>query len=112
MMINCTILGVVNSILSWGMFMPLSRLCYAAFLVQMNFIKVYNVNQGNSLYFNQGQMTIVSVGILNVVFLLSFLLSLTVELPFINLEQLVLANRPKIVSDPTTAATDQHGTEK
>jgi hypothetical protein len=91
--------------------MPLSRLCYAAYLVNMNFIKVYNFNQETSLYFNQGQMAIVSIGILNVVFLLSFILSLLVELPFFNLEQLLFANRTQTAVD-AAATNDQHDNEK
>jgi len=80
----------------------LSRLCYAAFLVNMNLIKVYSANQDNPSYYNEGQMAVVFIGIINVVFFLSFILSLLVELPFINLEQLLFAPRPKTDSFPAT----------
>ena len=89
------IAGFVNSFLSWKVFMPLSRLCYAAFLVNLNLIKVYSVHQDNPLYYNEGQIAVFLIGLVNVVFFLSFILSLLVEVPFLNLEQLIFAQRPK-----------------
>ena len=90
--------------------MPLSRLCYAAFLVNMNLIKVYSANQDNPLYYNEGLMAVVFIGLVNVVFFLSFILSLLVEVPFLNLEQLLFAQRPKTGSSglPTDGNNEKY----
>ena len=105
------IAGLVNRFLSWKVFMPLSRLCYAAFLVNMNLIKVYSANQDNPLYYNEGLMAVVFIGLVNVVFFLSFILSLLVEVPFLNLEQLLFAQRPKTGSSffpPTDGSKEKY----
>jgi peptidoglycan/LPS O-acetylase OafA/YrhL len=99
--------GFINRFLSMKVFLPLSRLCYAAYLVNFNLVRVYTANQRQPSYFNESELLMTIQGFLLSVFLLSFVVSLVVEMPFINLSKLLfdeLRNNERRV----TAADEDH----
>ena len=73
--------------------MTISRLCYAAYLINGNFIKVLRSSQRHSSYMSESYVLLYFLGFVTTTFLLSFALSLTVEKPFLNLEKLFLTER-------------------
>ena len=95
--------GFVNRFLSIKIFLPLSRLCYAAYLINPNLLRVYAANQRQPSYFNESDTIVTVQGVLSSVFLLSFAVSLVAEMPFLNLSKLLFANLSKNV-----VATSKH----
>ena len=85
--------GFVSGILSWKLFMPLGRLCYGAYLINFNFIKAYSSSMRNPAYFNQFDMYLTYFGIIIIIFLVSFVASVTVEMPFLSLDKLLFADK-------------------
>ena len=72
--------------------MPLSRLCYAAYLINLNLVNIYSVSLRSPSYFNVIETLVTILGIVTLVFMLSFLASLLVEMPFLNLDKLLFAS--------------------
>ena len=83
--------------------MPLSRLGYAAYLINVNLIRSYYANQRSPSYYTKSEILMLLPGIVGVVILLSFLASLTVELPFLNLSKLFFP-----IKRPATATANGH----
>ena len=81
----------MNHLFSWKALIPLSRLCFAAYLINANVIRIYSSSQRTSLYFNEIEMILSIIAFVTAVFLLSFLASLIVEMPFVNLEKLMFS---------------------
>ena len=95
--------GFVSGILSWKLFMPLGRLCYAAYLINFNLIKVYSSSMRTPIFFNEFEMYLTYFGIVIAVFLISFVASLTVEMPFLSLDKLLF--RRDRLKTPKVSAT-------
>jgi hypothetical protein len=74
---------------------PLGRLCYAAYLINFNLIKAYSSSMRSTVYFNQFEMYLTYFGMIVVVFLISFVASLAVEMPFLSLDKLLFRDRLK-----------------
>ena len=74
--------------------MPLSRLCYGAYLINLNFMKVYTAQMRRATYFNEIQFIITCSGFISVVFALSFVGSMMVEMPFLNLDKILFTKKP------------------
>ena len=85
-------IGLINKGLSWKMFMPLGRLCYAAYLINFNLIKMSISSQRNPTYMSESEIFLIFLGFLFVTFTLSFVASLIVEMPFLNLYKLLLVD--------------------
>ena len=77
--------------MSWKLFLPLSRLVYAAYIINPNLIKVFLARQRVPLYFDISEIGVAYSGIIILAFLASFVAHVTVEKPFINLAQLILS---------------------
>ena len=86
--------GLVNSFLSWKLFMPLSRICYAAYLINCNVMRLLRSSQRHSSYASESYFILSLLGFVTTTFSLSFVLSLTVEMPFLNLDKLILKEKP------------------
>lgn len=78
-----------NRLLSWKGFVPLSRLTYCVYLIHLDYINVYFSWNRKQLYYTfMGTLT-TYFGIVVTVFGLAFLVSVTVEASFMNLEKLI-----------------------
>ncbi|KAI9551729.1 hypothetical protein GHT06_022065 [Daphnia sinensis] len=79
---NCThgYGGFINQFLSWKLFLPFSRLSYAAYLIHYNLIKAYASHLRKPFYFTE-----------------SFVLSVVVEMPFLNLDKFFFPLKSKTV---------------
>ena len=87
----------MNRFLSWKVFMPLGRLCFAAYLINLNFIKVYTANMRTPVYFVESHFLVTCAGFITYIFTLSFLASVLIEMPFLNLDKMLLPNAPRVV---------------
>ncbi len=81
--------------LTWKGFIPLSRLSYIAFLVHLDYIKIYyNGLSRAPLYYTKVNAMMTYFGVIVVTFILASFFTITIEIPFMNLEQIFM-NRTK-----------------
>lgn len=81
--------GFVNRFLSWRGFLPLSRLTYCVYLIHYNYLTVFYAMNRKQLYYTFISELTTYFGILLTVFGLSFVIAVTVEASFVNLEKLL-----------------------
>ncbi len=74
--------------LSWKGFIPLSRLTYVMYLVHLNYMAVYYAHARKPIYYTMWDTVQAYFGFLLAVILLAFIVCLTIEIPFLNLEKL------------------------
>lgn len=84
--------GPVNRILSWRVFIPLSRLTYVIYLVHVNYLLVWTANLRQPIYYTNLDHVQFFLGVIFGVTLLAFGISLTVEIPMLNLEKLIFSS--------------------
>ena len=89
--------GIVNDFLSWKIFIPLSRLTYAAYLVHLNYIYMYYGHARTPIYYTSLDELHAYFGMLVMILGLAAILCLTVEIPLLNVLKLFLG-RPKSIS--------------
>ncbi|XP_067118600.1 nose resistant to fluoxetine protein 6-like [Centruroides vittatus] len=87
--------GVVNSILSWKAWTPLSRLTYAAYLVHPIVIAGYYGSLIKPIYFQMDSMITYYLGILMSSYLAAFVVSVVFESPMMALEKFILEKMKK-----------------
>ncbi|XP_054713019.1 nose resistant to fluoxetine protein 6-like [Uloborus diversus] len=91
--------GFINKLLSYKLFIPLSRLTYTAYLIHPLFITGYLTSTKDVLIFSHPTMVILFLGFLLLTYGFSILVSLTFESPIIGLEKLI---RKKVNSKERT----------
>jgi peptidoglycan/LPS O-acetylase OafA/YrhL len=89
------ILGFINRFLSWKLFLPFSRMSYAVYLIHFNLAISYGAQLRKPFYFSQISMLTTSFGLLGLVFLFASVVTIMVEMPFLNLEKLLFPNNSK-----------------
>ncbi|XP_023240696.1 nose resistant to fluoxetine protein 6-like [Centruroides sculpturatus] len=82
--------GIINEILSWKCFVPLSRLCYLAYLLHPLMMYLYVSYARSPIHFSQYVMVYMFLGHLCVTFGLAFVYTLIFEAPFVRLEKLFI----------------------
>ncbi|XP_046631169.1 nose resistant to fluoxetine protein 6-like isoform X3 [Daphnia pulicaria] len=87
--------GFINNFLSCKLFIPFSRLSYAVYLIHFNFIKAYASHLRKPFYFTEYVYATTYLGILVIAFVLAFVVSVVVEMPFLNLDKLLFPNNSK-----------------
>jgi peptidoglycan/LPS O-acetylase OafA/YrhL len=85
--------GIVNILLSWPGFVPLSRLTYAAYLVQTPLILWVYGNAKSLYHITEISMTILFCGHLVLSYGIAFVVSMAFETPVIGIMKLVLSHR-------------------
>jgi len=85
------IIGFVNRLLSWKAFIPLGRLTYVVYLIHFEYMLVYWSHARKPYYYTVFDHIQHYFGVLLMVFLLAFFISVTVEAPFLNLEKLLFS---------------------
>ena len=83
---------MVNDLLSWSAFTPLSRLSYCVYLIHLNYITVYVSHSRTLFYYTTIDQIHRYFGILLVAYGFAFIASIAVEVPFLNLEKLVFSS--------------------
>ena len=83
------ITGFVNRFLSWKGFVPLSRLTYCAYLIHYEYITVYYSMNRKLVYYTFMSQLTTYLGIAATVFALAFVISVTIESSFFNLEKMI-----------------------
>lgn len=81
--------GVVNTILSWPIWVPLSRINYSAFLVHIMVIMVFNMNQEHLLHLQDLNMVFNFLAELILTYAFAFLFNLFFEQPFVAVEKFI-----------------------
>ncbi|XP_045034184.1 nose resistant to fluoxetine protein 6 isoform X2 [Daphnia magna] len=87
--------GIIHRFLSWKLFLPFSRLSYAVYLIHFNFIRAYASHLRKPFYFTELIFGTTYLGILMIAFLISFVVSVVVEMPFLNLDKLLFPNKSR-----------------
>ena len=91
------IAGFVNTILSWKGFVPLSRLSYVAYLVHLDLILVYYIGLNRTaFYYTKMNVFMIYLAVVVVSFMVAFIFSIAVEMPFINIERHLINTRKPI----------------
>lgn len=87
----------MNRFLSWKVFIPLARLTYVVYLVHFTYLTVYHSYIRKPYYYTKFTHAEHYFGVLLMVFFMAFAICLTVEVPLLNLEKLLIRpNRASI----------------
>ena len=79
--------GFINTLLSWTPFIPMSRVSYTAYLIHPGLMYVFVASTRNLFMFSHFLVIYLFLSHLLATYLVSFILSLIIEIPFIRLEQ-------------------------
>ena len=90
-----TFSGFIHRFLSWKIFLPLSRISYAVYLIHVNFVITYGAHSRKPFYVSELSLIITSLGILVIAFILASVATVAVEMPFLNLDKLFFTNHSK-----------------
>ncbi|XP_013400867.1 O-acyltransferase like protein-like [Lingula anatina] len=85
--------GVVNSLLSHPAWTPLSRLVYSVFLIHLPVMVWFGMSQRTMLYMTDSMMAYIFIGHVVVSFGAAFLVSLTIEVPLVAVETVLLGKK-------------------
>lgn len=83
--------GVIDHFLSWRGFLPLSRLTYCVYLIHYDYLNVFYSLNRRILYYTFIDQLTTFFGIVVSVFALAFVVSVSIEASFMNLERLVFS---------------------
>ncbi|XP_043218920.1 nose resistant to fluoxetine protein 6-like [Amphibalanus amphitrite] len=100
--------GPINTFLSYPGFIPLSRLTYAGYLIHINVLLLVEGSVKSTVYLDSYRYTYRLLAHVIVTFAAAMLLSLTFEVPFINLEKIMFEPKKPAVSlgGPAVAASE------
>lgn len=87
--------GFVNRLLSWKGFLPLGRLTYCVYLIHFDFLIVFYAALRKRFYYTLPDQFTTCFGILLICFGMAFVVSVTLEASFLNLEKFIFSSRPK-----------------
>ncbi|XP_052226413.1 nose resistant to fluoxetine protein 6-like [Dreissena polymorpha] len=82
--------GFVNKLLSWSLFIPLSRLTYLVYLVHPVIMLIFTDSLRQSIYLTEFDVAYMFLGHLVLAHACAFVLTLAIEAPFIGLEKALL----------------------
>lgn len=85
--------GFINRFLSWKVFTPLARLTYVVYLIHLIHLTVFHLSIRIPYYYTKYTHTEHYFGTILMTFVMAFVICLTVEMPFLNLERLLLPSR-------------------
>ncbi|KAI9551728.1 hypothetical protein GHT06_022064 [Daphnia sinensis] len=87
--------GFVQRFLSCKLFLPFSRLSYAVYLLHLHYIFAYVAHMRKPVYFTDCIAFTTYLGALVFTFIMAFVVSVFVEMPFANLDKLLFPNKTK-----------------
>ena len=83
--------GPVDRFLSWKAFMPLSRITYCVYLIHFSLLVLYVSRMRAPLYYSTFDVILFFFAIIVTVFGIGFVVSITIEASFLNLEKLLFS---------------------
>ena len=81
--------GIVNDLLSWKAFVPLARLNYCVYLINLNYIAFITASSRTPHYYTYLGIFQYGAGLICMIYTLALLTTLAIEVPFVNLERLL-----------------------
>lgn len=81
--------GMINDMLSWPVWVPLSKLNFCAYLIHVEFIQFYNRTQEQPPFFQNITLAYTYIGHVFVAYFGSYLANLFFELPLLGLEKFI-----------------------
>lgn len=94
-LLNLYSTGFVHRFLSWKLFLPFSRLSYAVYLLHLHYIFAYLSHLRKPFYYSEYVYFTTYLGTLVIAFMMAFVVSVFVEMPFTNLDKLLFPNEIK-----------------
>ena len=91
--LTCLSLGLINSFLSWKAWIPLSKLTYAAYLIHPILQQIVLGSFTSTIKFTNFFWPELYIGLAFFTFGAAFVLSISVELPFVHIEKLLLGGK-------------------
>ncbi|CAK8676841.1 unnamed protein product [Clavelina lepadiformis] len=85
--------GPVTKFLNWKVFVPLSRLTYSTYVVHFLVLDWYKYYQDEMIHFQTVNLVYAYIGTLCISLSLAFILSVTIEWPFIELAKVLLPSK-------------------
>ena len=85
--------------LSSKVFLPLSRISYAVYLVHFGFIKSYVSHMRQPIYLTEYYYFTVYLGILLIVSMIASVVTVIVEQPFLNADKLLFPRKSRNLSE-------------
>lgn len=83
----------MNQVLSWKLFVPMGRLTFIVYLTHYTYIATYHGLSRKPLDFSMMFQWVFLFGIIVWSFTMAVIIALIVEIPFVNLEQLITSNK-------------------
>ena len=80
----------MNDLLSRQIFVPLAKISFSAFLIHNNVLEYYVSQLRIPLYYTPIQLVVVYLGLIVLTLIISAFLTITIEMPFKNLEKYIL----------------------
>ena len=81
--------GPINSFLSVKTFVPLTRLCYCAYLIHPPIMQFFNYSQQTLFHATGLTLVYMAIGHISITFIAAFFFTLLFEVPFYAIEKLV-----------------------
>ncbi|XP_020299013.1 nose resistant to fluoxetine protein 6-like isoform X2 [Pseudomyrmex gracilis] len=97
--------GIVNKLLSFRVWIPLSKLTYCAYLLHPFIIYTVRLNSETSLHLDIAPFIIMSFGYLTISYLFAYLLSVMTEIPCILLTGIFLKSSRRKNTSPKIEIT-------
>ena len=87
--------GPVNSFLSWGVFVPLSRLTFSAYLIHPVIILVFQHSLQDRITYTDITYAFLVVGLVAMSYAAAAIIAICIEFPLSNVEDLILKRKKK-----------------
>lgn len=87
--------GIVNSFLSWNIFMPLGRLCFCVYLTSVHLQQIFHLGSTVPMKWNTYSVVNIYFSHLVMSYLVGFMCTLLFESPFVTLQKLIFEEKGK-----------------
>nr|XP_006818636.1 PREDICTED: nose resistant to fluoxetine protein 6-like [Saccoglossus kowalevskii] len=92
--------GPINQVLSWKLWIPLSRLTYCVYLIHPVMISTHNAKREVLMHYTDEEMIYFYIGVVSLSYMAAIALSLCIELPLAEVEKTILK---KFTKKPKTS---------
>jgi len=83
--------GIISMILSWKIWIPLSRLTYCSFLMHLEIIYIYTFPKETPIHYQINQTVFIFISTTVLSYAGAFVLAVCVEYPILNLKRLIIS---------------------
>ncbi|KAI6653504.1 Nose resistant to fluoxetine protein 6-like [Oopsacas minuta] len=85
--------GPIDTFLSWGLFVPLSRLTFSAYLIHPVVLLVFSLSLRDKLYYYDITFSFIVVGLITMSYAAAAIIAICIEFPLSNVEDLILKRK-------------------